>query len=100
MPVYLFSALAAPKAIMREIRNMQQIFLWSGANEQRKWDLVSWETLRTPKNQGGLNLCDPEKVDYVSGAKLWWIWVTYNQEPWVRVWNKKYVAEWEKENLI
>ena len=37
----------------------------------------------------------------VSSTKLWWRWVTYNQEPWAKVWHKKYVEEWEKEeNLI
>ena len=39
-------------------------------------------------------------MNMVSSAKLWWIWVTYKHEPWARLWHKKYVDEWEKEDPI
>ena len=43
IPTYLLATLAVPKAILKNIRNMQRDFLWSGNNEKRKWGLVNWE---------------------------------------------------------
>jgi len=37
MPLYLFSAMAAPKSIIKEVRNLQRSFLWWGAKKERKW---------------------------------------------------------------
>ena len=46
---------------------------------------MKWETVCTPKHHGGLGLWDHEHANVVSGAKLWWRWVTHAQEPWVKI---------------
>ena len=97
---YLLATLAALKEIMKKIRNMQRDFLWSGNNEKWKWDLVNWEALCTPKHHIGLGLRDPEKASVVSGAKIWWRWVTHDKEPWEEVWHTKYAKGWYRKELI
>ena len=100
MSTYLSSTLAAPKFILKEIRNMQQKFLWSCTYKQRKWSLVNWETIYTPKHQGGLGFRYQENASMVSGAKLWWRSVSHAHEPWERMWYFKYAEGWEKRELI
>ena len=51
---YLFSTLASLNSILKEIRNSQSKFMWSGAINDHKWDLVKWDIVCTQKNQGGL----------------------------------------------
>ena len=38
---YLLATLAAPKAILKKIKNVQRDFLCSGNNEKWKWALVN-----------------------------------------------------------
>ena len=79
MPIYLFSVLAAPKSIIKQIRNIQRNFLWGGSEGNRKWPLVDWQTICTPKVVGGLGLRDPldNNNNKVMSAKIWWRWVNY-----------------------
>ena len=70
MPLYLFSALAAPKSILKKVRNIQRNFLWQGPKANKKWALVAWKTLCLPKNEGGLGLRDPEILSVILGAKI------------------------------
>jgi hypothetical protein len=59
MPMYLFYVLAAPKYILKIIRNMHQTLLSGGTKERRKWALVSWVTVCFPKLARRLGLRDP-----------------------------------------
>ena len=90
MPMYLFSVLVAPKSIIKQIRNIQRNFLWGGLKDKRKWPLVDWKTLCTPKGMGGLGLKDPLDNNKVMSTKIWWRWVNYSEEPWAKLWHLKY----------
>jgi hypothetical protein len=59
LPIYAFSALAAPKFVLTTIKNLQRNFIWQGLNKEKKIALVSWEKLCRPKHQGGLGVRDP-----------------------------------------
>lgn len=100
MPVYLFSVLAAPKSVIKQIKTIQRTFLWGGSPEKMKWPLVDWKSLCTPKREGGLGLRDPLTTNEVFNAKIWWKWVTHDQEPWARLWHAKYARLWDKQSLI
>jgi hypothetical protein len=52
LPTYLFTALAAPKKIIKAIRMLQRNFLWQGVQPKKKWALVNWDRLCMPKSQG------------------------------------------------
>jgi hypothetical protein len=38
------------------LEKLQQEFLWGGINEEFKFHLVNWSTIRSPKQAGGLKV--------------------------------------------
>jgi hypothetical protein len=90
LPTYLFTALAAPKKVIKAIRSLQRNFLWSGHQPNKKWALVNWDKLCLPKSQGGLGLRDPGKLNQVMGAKIWWRWLKNPTTAWAQLWKQKY----------
>jgi hypothetical protein len=100
MPLYLFSALAAPKSILKESGTSKEILCGAGAHKENKWALVAWDKLCLPKLQGGLGLKDPESLNAVLGAKTWWRWITEGNTPWAHLWHKKYFPQVERQGLI
>jgi hypothetical protein len=72
LPIYTFSALAAPNFVLTTIRNLQRNFLWQGLNTGKNIALISWEKLCKPKTQGGLGIRDPSIMNKVLSAKIWW----------------------------
>lgn len=100
MPLYLFLVLAAPKWVLKRIRNLQRNFLWGSTGKNRKWALVKWEKFCTPKKQGGLGLRDPQHNNILMGARIWWQWVSYPQKPWAQLWTTKYANNRPQQELI
>ena len=100
MSTYLFSILAVPKAILKQIRSIQRNFLWGSSGEKAKFSLVSWEDVCKPKEHGGLGLRDPEIMSEILGAKIWWRWVSHSTEPWAKLWNVKYARGRPRHALI
>eukprot|EP00253_Pinus_taeda_P028390 PITA_28390 len=75
IPIFMLSAIPAPKGVQHQLRNIQRDFLWGKGEEKKKWALVAWEKICKPKNHGGLGLDDPKILSKVLGAKLWWRWI-------------------------
>eukprot|EP00253_Pinus_taeda_P016597 PITA_16597 len=69
MPLYLFSILAAPKWVLKAIRNLQRNFLWGSMRLNRKWALVKWLEACQQKSNSGLGLRDPLHSNHTMGAK-------------------------------
>ena len=59
------------KSILRDLRNIQRKFLWSGTQDPHKWALVNWDSVCKPKYLGSLGLRDPEKKGLIAGANIW-----------------------------
>eukprot|EP00253_Pinus_taeda_P035953 PITA_35953 len=100
MPLYMFSSLAAPKWVLKQIRNLQRSFMWGSTTTNRKWALVKWTTVCMPKNKGGIGLRDPEHSNTIMGAKIWWQWVTNPDKPWAKLWTAKYANNRPQEDLV
>eukprot|EP00253_Pinus_taeda_P031749 PITA_31749 len=100
MPIYLFSLMAAPKGVLKAIRQLQRNFLWGKSGPNRKWALVKWEKVCTPKITGGIGLRDPEHSNAIMGAKIWWKWLTYPDTPWARLWHAKYASNLPRDEII
>lgn len=81
MPLYLFSILAAPKWVLKNIKQLQHNFLWGSSGPNRKWALVKWEKACLPKNAGGIGLRDPEQSNKTIGAKIWWRCLSNSNTP-------------------
>eukprot|EP00253_Pinus_taeda_P011292 PITA_11292 len=90
IPIYPLSIMAAHLGICSKIREIMRKFIWGGANHQKKWALVSWKHLTERKEKGGLGLRDPEKLNKVLGAKLWWRWLREGNDLWKAIWRLKY----------
>lgn len=90
IPIYPLSIMAAPKGVFAKMREILGKFLWGGPKQQRKSTLVSWKNVIKRKEEGGLGVRDPEILNKVLGAKLWWRWVQGGNDVWKRIWNKKY----------
>eukprot|EP00253_Pinus_taeda_P005455 PITA_05455 len=90
IPVYSLSIRAASKGVCAKMREIFGKFIWGGPTQQRKWALVSWTHLIKRKDEGGLGLRDPEILNKVLGAKLWWRWLQGGSDVWKKIWNYKY----------
>jgi len=82
MPLYLFSILAAPKWVLKEIKKLQRSFLWGNSGHKREWALVKWEKVCLPKHFGESGLRDPHHSNVVMGACIRWNWLTTPYTPW------------------
>jgi len=100
MPLYLFSILAAPKWVLKNIKQLQCNFLWGSSGPNRKWALVKWEKACLPKNAGGIGLRDPEQSNQTMGAKIWWRWLSNTNTPWAVLWTTKYARNLPLEERI
>jgi len=81
---------AALKGVCARMREIFGKFIWGGPKQQRKWALVSWKNVTKRKEEGGLGVRDPEIINKILGAKLWWRWVQGGNDIWKRIWNQKY----------
>ena len=100
MPLYLFSILAAPKWVLKEIKNIQRNFLWGGSGQNRKWALIKWDKVCLPKKAGGIGLRDPENSNKAMGVKIWWRWLAHPNTPWASLWIAKYANNCPMEERI
>ena len=67
-------------------------FLWEGGKqENRKFHLVNWKTIKLPELRGGLVIRDSDVANLVKGEKLWWIIETSRDKWWVQVIRAKYI---------
>eukprot|EP00253_Pinus_taeda_P008746 PITA_08746 len=90
IPIYPLSIMAAPAGVCAKIREIIRKFIWSGSDQKKKWALVSWSQLTERKEKGGLGLRDPEVLNRVLGAKLWWRWLSGGNDLWKTIWKTKY----------
>jgi len=90
MPLYLFSILAAPKWVLKEIKKLQRNFLWGNSGPNRKWALVKWDKVCLPKKARCIGLRDTGHNNVVMGAKIWWRWLSNPNTPWASLWTAKY----------
>jgi len=100
MPLYLFSILAAPKWVIKRIKDLQRNFLWGNTATNCKWALVNWTTVCFPKEMGGIGLRDPNQSNVIMCTKLWWQWLSSPDKPWATIWTAKYANHRPQEELI
>jgi hypothetical protein len=55
--------------------------------------MVNWSTVCAPKENGGLGIRDPEKVNISLGEKLLWLLTTGGNEWWKKAIFYKYLSK-------
>eukprot|EP00253_Pinus_taeda_P010995 PITA_10995 len=89
IPIYPLSIRAASKGVCAKMKEIFGKFIWGGPKQQRKWALVSWKNL-VKRKEGGLGIRDPEMLNNILGAKLWWRWLQGGKDVWKIIWELKY----------
>lgn len=52
-----------PKVCINEIQRMQKNFIWGDTMDKKRYHVVSWKTITTPKAEGGLRLRKLEQMN-------------------------------------
>lgn len=90
IPLYQFSTLQAPKCVLHHLGIYIRKFLWEGGKQDnKKFCLVNWKTIRAQKQHGGFGIRDPAMVNMVMEAKLYWILKKTPDLWWVQVMREK-----------
>lgn len=76
---------------MKLLEQMSNAFLWRGAQTTASGAKVSWVSVCTPREEGGLGLRRLEEWNQVLGLKLIWLLFTAGGLLWV---------SWVRRNLI
>ena len=73
LPIFQSSMLLAPKSITTHNSKFLWDFLWNGGKgNQSKMHLVSWDILKRPITEGGLQIRDPGLENLALGGKIIW----------------------------
>ncbi|XP_011627183.1 uncharacterized protein LOC105421445 [Amborella trichopoda] len=72
LPVYQMSLIQMPASMGRKLEKMMRDFLWGSNDDHRKFHLVRWDKVCTPKREGGLDIQNVRKFNEVLLCKWWW----------------------------
>ena len=93
-PIYISSMVLSPNIITNNISMEIRKFLWQGGKVQsKKFHLVKWDVVKTPKLNEGLGIRVPEQMNKALGAKLVWRMVSGSKDWWKEVIGKKYIRK-------
>lgn len=98
--IYQAAFLLAPRNIMDQISSLIRNFLWQGGRgNDKKLHLVSWETVKKPLDEGGLQIKDPSLVNLALGSKILWKMHNEPSHPVSATLRSKYTTRDELRNL-
>ncbi|KAG8072286.1 hypothetical protein GUJ93_ZPchr0006g43351 [Zizania palustris] len=58
IPLYMMGVFMLPETVHRDIDSIRSKFFWGGMENKRKYHLMNWKKLCTPKDYGGLGFMD------------------------------------------
>jgi hypothetical protein len=86
--------------IKKEMAKLIRKFLWQGGKDNgKKLHMVNWSTVCAPKENGGLGIQDPKKINIALGEKLIWRLITGGKEWWKKEICYKYLSKNRKRCL-
>eukprot|EP00253_Pinus_taeda_P021309 PITA_21309 len=73
LPLFQFFVILAPKGIIQKMEQYIRHFFWKGGKQnERRFQLIKWETVLKPMMEGGLNFKNLLHQNIAMGAKLIW----------------------------
>jgi hypothetical protein len=77
--------------VKKDMVQLIRKFLWKGGeSNSKKFHLVNWNIVSSPKEHGGLRIGDPKMVNIALGAKFIWRLIKRGKEWWKSSVIKKY----------
>ena len=84
MLTYSFHVYKWPSSLLLEVAKAMRNFIWSGSFDQRKLCTISWANICKAKDEGGLSVKDPVKMNHASLLHLTWQLLT-SEEHWAQM---------------
>eukprot|EP00253_Pinus_taeda_P013603 PITA_13603 len=73
LPIFQAAFLLAPPNVMEQISRLLRDFLWQGGKgNENRIHLVNWDAVKRMKEEGGLQIRDPQLVNLALGGKILW----------------------------
>ena len=92
LPTYQASLMLSPKAISDHISSLMRNFLWKGGHgNDNRFHLISWDTVKRPLIEGGLQIRDPLHANLAMGCKLLWQLYAEPNHPVSQIFKIKYL---------
>ncbi|GAU10179.1 hypothetical protein TSUD_416550 [Trifolium subterraneum] len=96
VPIYPMMSTKIPKSCLADIQRMQRQFIWGDTDQKKRFHAIGWDTITTPKWQGGLGLRNLEVMNKACLLKLNWKLQSGCEDLWCKVINGKYAASTSK----
>ncbi|KAJ9708014.1 hypothetical protein PVL29_000195 [Vitis rotundifolia] len=90
LPTYFLSLFVIPKRVCARLEKIQRDFLWGGGALENKPHLVSWKTICTTKNDGGLGIRKLATFNKALLGKWLWRFANENDSLWKQIISSKY----------
>ncbi|KAF7816991.1 ribonuclease H [Senna tora] len=90
MPLFHMQNNVIPKGIIKTIEKHERAFLWGSTPEKKRMHQISWDTICTPKEAGGLGIRSLEGMNKAFIYKLAWSLLCDQDSLWVKVLKDKY----------
>ncbi|CAN1805656.1 Putative ribonuclease H protein At1g65750 [Linum perenne] len=91
LPTYVMQTTLLPVEVCSTIDKKIRDFIWGSSNGERKMHLVNWETVCTPKRQGGLGLRSARELNHAYLMKLVWGLIKRPSKLWADLLISKYM---------
>ena len=99
LPVYFLSFFKAPAGIISSIESIFKFFFWGGCEDNRKIAWINWESICTPKEEGGLGVRRVGAFNLSLLGKWCWRMLLEKDGLWYRVLKARYGGGWRREGL-
>jgi hypothetical protein len=93
LPTYFLSLFTIPVSVANRIEKHQRNFLWGGMGDEFKHHLVKWDTVCTPKAEGGLGIRSLVLFNRALLGKWMWRFGLEEHHLWRRVLVAKFGIE-------
>jgi hypothetical protein len=91
MVLYMISFFLLPKGVLHRLDYYRSRFFWQGDSEKKKYRLVKWSVVCTPKDQGGLGIHDLQVKNTALLGK--WLYKLLTEDGmWQILLKRKYVG--------
>jgi hypothetical protein len=94
LPTYYVSLFPVPISVAHHIEKLQRDFLWGGLENEHKFQLVNWQQVCSPIQEGGLGIRKVAVFNKALLGKWLWMYATKPMALWRRVIDSKYGSQW------